>query len=94
MSKLPLNPTLLIHIHLPVHVLCVCVTLGKDMEDELVHNDTAAVHRGLVDCQVYCGLVGLPLRPNHDSAAASPHPAKDFHRAGAQSGRFGFNNHT
>lgn len=65
----------------------ICVALGEDVADEHVHYDAAVVHRGPVDCQVHRGLVGLPLRPNHDGATASPHPAKDLHGTGTHSGR-------
>lgn len=68
----------------------MCVASGEDMAHEHVHHDTAVVHRGPLDCQVHRGLVGVPLRPHHDGAAASPRPPQDFRRTGAPSGRLGF----
>lgn len=58
------------------------------MAYEHVHHDTAGVYRGLVDRQVHRGLLGLPLCPHHDGAAASPRPPQDLRGTGAPSGRF------
>lgn len=48
------------------------------MAYEPVHHDAAGVHRGPVDCQVHRGLIGVPLRPHHDGAAAPPRSPKDL----------------
>lgn len=54
------------------------VASGEDVADEHVHHHSAAVHCGSVGSQVHRGLPGVPLRPHHDGATASPHPLEDL----------------
>lgn len=56
----------------------MCVASGEDMAYEHVHHHSAGVHCGSVGSEVYRGLLGIPLRPHHDSAAAPPRPLQDF----------------
>lgn len=69
---------------------CIRVASGEDVAYEHVHHDAARVHCGPVDRQVHRGLVGVPLRPHHDGASASPRSPKDLYRTGAPSGRWNF----
>lgn len=48
------------------------------MADEHVHHHPAGVHRGSVGSEVHRGLLGVPLHPDHDGAAAPPHPLQGF----------------
>lgn len=48
------------------------------MADEHVHHHPAGVHRGSVGSEVHRGLLGVPLRPDHDGAAAPPRPLQGF----------------
>jgi len=46
-------------------------SLGEDLENESLHLHSTGLHCAALGGEIYGGILGLPLRPDHDSAIAT-----------------------
>lgn len=60
--------------------------LGEDLENESLHLHSTGLHCAALGGEIYSGITGLPLCPDHDSAIATLRAAPLLPRQGAQSG--------
>lgn len=60
--------------------------LGEDLENESLHLHSTGLHCAALGGEIYSGIAGLPLCPDHDSATATLRAAPLLPRQGAQSG--------
>ena len=60
--------------------------LGEDLENESLHLHSTGLHCAALGGEIYGGITGLPLCPDHDSATATLRAAPLLPRQGAQSG--------